>query len=74
MHADAVEALSKWLEGRDNMNGEGEIDRGVSGAWKLTRQGGGRGGEGGAAVAKGLVQLGDAYRKLGQVCEGGHQK
>lgn len=63
-HADAVEALSKWLEGLEKMDGEGRSDRGVSAANKLAREGGG--GEG-AAMAKGLVQLGDAYRKLGQV-------
>lgn len=67
-YADAVEALCKWLEGREkNVDGEGRSSFDVSAAGGLAREGGGRGGGGGAALVKGLVQLGDAYRKLGQV-------
>jgi len=64
-YADAVEALSKWLEGQEKGGNGGESVGGVVRA-------GGEGGAGGvrraaAAMAKGLVQLGDAHRKLGQV-------
>lgn len=66
-HADAVEAFSKWLEGLKNADGEGRSDRSVSAANKPAREEVGGGAGEGAAMAKGLVQLGDAYRKLGQV-------
>lgn len=69
-HADAVEALSRWLEGLEHKDGEEESGRGVSAAGKQAREcreEGGGGGETEAAMAKGLVQLGNAYRKLGQV-------
>eukprot|EP00903_Cladosiphon_okamuranus_P005625 g5593.t1 len=68
-HADAVEALSRWLEGLEHKDGEEKSGSGVSAAGRQARgcPGGGRGGgEAGAAMAKGLVQLGNAYRKLGQ--------
>ena len=53
-HTDAAEAFSRWVDG-DN------ADNRISG-------GQGRGGrEGAASQARGLVQLGDAQRELGQV-------
>lgn len=75
-HADAVEALSKWLEGQENGGNGREGEYGVSGGGVVAGESG-RGGGGGArgargataAMAKGLVQLGDAHRKLGQVRE-----
>ncbi len=74
-HADAVEALSKWLKGEEKEGNGGESDRGVSGGGVVTGASGGGGGVAGgargaaAAMAKGLVQLGDAHRELGQVRE-----
>lgn len=55
-HADAVEAFSRWVDGED-------ADNRVSGG----RERGGGGGAAAASRARGLVQLGDAQRELGQV-------
>ncbi|CAM9116572.1 unnamed protein product, partial [Laminaria digitata] len=54
-HADAVEAFSRWVDGED-------ADNRVSGG----RERGGGGGAAAASRARGLVQLGDAQRELGQ--------
>lgn len=54
-HADAAEAFSRWVDGESTDNG---ISEGREGGF----------GRAAASRARGLVQLGDAQREIGQVC------